>query len=740
MMRRVHTLAHTSAAVCAAVLTAAVLAGACFRGPMPPRPAATAQAAPFSTADRARWDEMARTVTIYRDRYGIPHVFARTDPGAVFGFAYAQAEDNFPRVEDNFIRALGRASEVHGDRSLEDDRLNRALEIPRLAWEEYRRLDRRTRALVDAFADGVNYYLATHPAVRPRLLQRVEPWYPLAFIRYNYFENGFARAVGVTRGEFLTAAGGQEFADNIGSNGWVIGPSRSASGNALLFINPHLPYFGPGQVYEGHVQSDEGWNFTGYTRFGFPFPYVGHNETLGWVSTDNAADLADAYRVTFDDPRRPLAYRYGRGYRIAREWRDTIRIRTEAGAVEARAFTFRATHHGPIVALRGGAPLAIRLAKIEDEGWLAEWYAMTRARNIAELKRAMRPLDMLFGNIMAADRWGRTWYLYNAAVPRRDPRFNWSVPVDGADPRTEWRGYHSIDELPQLADPPSGWMENSNSSPFRMTDRGTVDENRFPRYMVPEWTAQNARSQAGHRLLRHATRITLEDLARMAFDTRASRADTLLPRLFAAYEESRDTVLRRRVEPAVEELERWDRVATTSSVPMTVFYSWASMLSGEGRPPVPLTTHLRTFAAALDTMEARWGTWRVPWGDVVRLQRVDEFAAPPGQIPFSDDAPSLPVPAVDGRLGAIFTMYPAAFPGRKRLYGMAGASYVSVVEFAPQVRALAIHTFGASGDPSSPHFFDQAPLFARGEMRPAWFTREEILANLERSYRPGELP
>ena len=725
-----------------AALVACVLGG-CFRGAVPPRPASTAPPEPFSAADRGRWEQMAQTVTIYRDTYGIPHVFARTDPGAVFGFAYAQAEDNFLRIEDNFIRSAGRAAEVYGDASLEDDRLNRALELPRLAWEEYHRLDGRTRALVDAYADGVNYYLATHPTVKPRLLQRIEPWYPLAFIRYNYFESGFARAIGVTRSEFLTASAEmrQGIADNVGSNGWVIGPSRSASGNALLFVNPHLPFFGPGQVYEGHVHSDEGWNFTGYARFGFPFPYVGHNETLGWVSTDNAADVADAYRETFDDPRRPLAYRYGRGYRIAREWKDTIRVRT-GGSVESRIFTFRATHHGPVVALRGGSPLAIRLAKIEDEGWLPEWYAMTRARNIPELKRAMRPLDMLFGNVMAADRWGRTWYMYNAAVPRRDPRFNWSVPVDGADPRTEWRGYHSMDELPQLADPPSGWMENSNSSPFRMTDRGNVDENRFPRYMVPEWTAQNARSQAAHRILRNATQVTLDDLARMAFDTRASRADTLLPRLFAAYEESRDGALKARVAPAVEELERWDRVATTSSIPTTIFYAWSSMLYGEGRPPLPLSMHLSLLAAAMDSMQTRWGSWRVPWGDVNRLQRIDEFApsAAPDRIPFSDAEASLPVPAVDGRLGAIFTMYPAAFPGLRRMYGMAGASYVSVVEFGPQVRALAVHTFGSSGDPRSPHFFDQAHLYARREMRPAWFTIDEIKANAERSYRPGENP
>jgi penicillin amidase len=250
--------------------------------------------------------QLARSVTIYRDTYGVPHVFGRTDASTVFGFAYAQAEDNFWRVEENFILALGRASELYGEKQLEEDRLNHALEIPRLAREEYARLDAKMRSICDAYAAGFNYYLARHPEA-PRLLTKIEPWHTLAFIRYNYYQNGFARDRNLRRGGLQTAAIDNDLKEHTGSNGWVIGPSRSATGHAMLFINPHLPFFGPGQVYEGHVHSDEGWNFTGYTRFGFPFPYVGHNENGGWVSTDNAADLEDVYLETFDDPARPLA-------------------------------------------------------------------------------------------------------------------------------------------------------------------------------------------------------------------------------------------------------------------------------------------------------------------------------------------------------------------------------------------------------------------------------------------------
>ena len=286
---------------------------------------------------------LASQVTIYRDKFGVPHAFGRTDAATAFGFGYAQAEDNFPRLEDNFIRAIGRRAEVDGEGAIGEDRLNRVLELPRLARDEYARLDPKMRALVDGFVAGINYWMEKHPSASRRLLARIEPWYPLAVIRYNYFQNGFVFASGLRRNEMVLGAGTPE-ADDLrgenGSNGWVVGPSRSASGHALLFINPHLPFFGPGQVYEGHVQSDEGWNFTGYTRFGFPLPYVGHNESAGWVSTDNAADMSDLYLESFDDPSRPLSYKYGDGRRQAVEWRDSIRVKTAAG-VETRTFVLR---------------------------------------------------------------------------------------------------------------------------------------------------------------------------------------------------------------------------------------------------------------------------------------------------------------------------------------------------------------------------------------------------------------
>jgi acyl-homoserine-lactone acylase len=703
----------------------------------------TAQQARIRKTGPIRQDyaaQLASEVTVYRDTYGVPHVFGRTDAATVFGFAYAQAEDNFWRLEENFIMALGRASELYGTEALNEDRLNRALEISRLAQEEYGRLDPKMRSLCDAFAAGFNFYMSRHPEVRPRLLTQIEPWHMLAFIRYNYFQNGFARDPSLSGG-LETARDDRDLTSNVGSNGWVIGPSRSKTGHTMLLINPHLPFFGSGQVYEGHVHSDEGWNFTGYTRFGFPFPYVGHNDDLGWVSTDNAADLQDVYAETFDDPARPLAYRYGNGHRLATERVEEIRVKTDTG-VEVRRFKMLKTHHGPVLSLRDGKRLAIRMAKFDGEGWLREWYEMTKARNLPEFKAALRPLNMLFGNVMYADRSGNTYYLYNGAVPRRDPRFDWTKPLDGSDPATEWRGYHTIDELPQLTNPRTGWMQNCNTTPFLLTSEGNPEGARYPKYMVQE--GDTPRGRIARRILSTTPAFSFEAWTRAAFDTHVIRADELLPEFLAELKaaasagiSATNTTRAERLRAAYDELSAWDHRATNESVAMTIFSAWRDRISARDKPTlVTADWQLAALSEVLDELEQRFGTWRVAWGEVNRLQRLDESK----DEKFDDARPSLPITGVNGSDGAVFTFYSRGLAGQKRRYGRAGATYVSVVEFAPQVRALSVHVFGANGDPKSRHYMDQAALYARGEFKPAWFTLKEIRANLEASYHPGEEP
>ena len=674
--------------------------------------------------------QFTRSVTIYRDTYGVPHVFGPTDASCVFGYLYAQAEDNFWQIEDGFIRALGRASEVYGERTLSDDEQVRALEIPRLSQAEYKRAAPRIQALLDAAAAALNYYLDRNPRTKPRLIHRFEPWHILAFSRYAMYEQFVLKQTGVKADEIKTAAESQ------GSNMWAISPAKSATGHAMLFINPHQPFFGIGQWYEGHVHSDEGWDLSGASYFGAIFPTIGHNEYLGWSHTVNRPHMFDVYEETFDDPAHPLAYRYKGSHRTAVEWSETIAIKTSGGMV-TRRFTFRKTHHGPILAKRDGKYLAVKMAKLEEGGQLEERYAMGKARSLAEFKQAMSALALPMFNTIYADREGNIFYLYNGAIARREANIDWSRPVDGSTPQTEWQDFHPLAELPQVLNPASGFVQNCNSTPFFATSEGNPVAENFPKYMVSE--GDNARAKMSRRILFTRGHFSFDEWAHAGFDTYVLMADEALPQM---WNHDPGTLLDRtgvgsEAMQAMEELHAWNRRSSADSVAMTLFMLWFERQYGTAVVPAvkPKETWQESLNHAVAQLKRDYGTWRVPWGEINRLQRNQSG----GEEPFSDDRPSLPIAGAPGDVGIIFNFYARPQTAQKRRYGTAGHSFVSVIDFGPQPEARSILVFGESADPESPHYFDQAQLYAKREFKPAWFTLDEIKAHAERTYHPGNL-
>jgi acyl-homoserine-lactone acylase len=703
-------------------------------------------------------ERMARVVTIVRDQWGVPTVYGPTDAAVAFGLAYAQAEDNYWQIEEDYIHALGRASHYYGERYLAADLVKAAFEVERLSREEYAREPAARRAVWDAYAAGLNYYMRTRP-VQPRLISPWEPW--MLFARFRTVAAGtvvdgvrLGQATGVARDTAAspaapgagTAGGyvqlvGTWDADAVdaglsdtdvprGANTWAVAPARTLAGHALLFQSPHAGFFGSGQLYEAHVHSAAGWHVRGHAILGTPVLRSGHNQHLAWSHTDTGADHSDVYAVTFDHPADPLAYRYDGEWRYATEWEDTLHVNTADGVV-ARAYRFRRTHHGPVVALAGGRALAVRIGRHEDGGSLQQWYAMNHARGLDEFRTALNMRALPTSNTMYADAEGNIYYLHGNAVPRRDASLDWSRPVDGNTSATEWQGYHELNELPELLNPPGGWLQNASSTPFHATAApDTPDATRYPAYMARE--PDNEVARAARRLLEPETSWTWDAWASAAFDTYVGEAADAIPPLVLEWERvgGLEPLRAMRVDAAVDALRGWDRISTVASEAMTLFVLWQERVrSGGFRGEF---ASFRALEGVVARLERDFGSAAVPWGAINRLQRVHTS----GAAPFSDDAPSLPVAGGPPWAGMIFSFQSAPGPGRLR-YGTSGHSWVSVVELRPDIRSSSVVPFGQSADPASPHYFDQAPLYADGRLKPAWFTRADVMANARRVYRPG---
>jgi penicillin amidase len=709
-------------------------------------------------------DALASQVTIYRDRWGVPHIDGATDAACVFGMAYAQCEDYFWQVEDNYILGMGRYAEAHGRKGLNSDLLNRAFEIVPRSQADFATLEPAMQDMFAAFTAGINYYLKKHPEVRPRLIQNYEPWMVMAMgrhllmefaFRYTHLSGDFSPR---STGEIWTALDTSRWNDpvrmQVGSNAWAIAGSRTKSGKAMLYINPHQPWFGFGQFYEGHLRSGEGWQFSGGTFFGNPLPGLGFNEYLGWAFTVNEPDIADAWIETFDDPANPLKYRYGDGYRTATEWKEIIKIK-QGDKLQEKEFTFRKTHHGPIVRKQDDVHyLSAMIAKLYDGNLLRQVLKLVRAKNFDQWRSGMAMLNFQFMNTVYADRDGNIFYLYNGTIPRRDPSFDWSKPVDGSNPKTEWQGYHESYELPQVLNPPSGFVQSCNSTPFTATDDGNPLAGDFPNYMVEDKHDDKRRAKISRYLLRGMHDITFDDWQRYALDTTLYWPMTQLPQFQRELESLKKTDPRlvAQVEPYFNHLLDWDCKCTSGSTQTTLCVAWYEELYGFGYPAETLKTEyikepknkFKALIRAAAKLKGLFGDWKVAWGDVNRIQRhanVADFV----DIPFDDSQPSLPCDGVHGPLGVAFVVYytpsvnlPLLGRSMKKHYGVVGNTYMGCIEFADKPKAATLLQFGQSGVPNAPHYMDQAQLLSQRKFKPGLFDWDEIKAQAERIYKPGE--
>ena len=416
---------------------------------------------------------------------------------------------------------------------------------------------------------------------------------------------------------------------------------------------------------------------------------------------------------------------------------------------EDRTYTFRKTHHGPIVGRHSdGRYLAVRISRLTEGSRIRQVLKMAKARNFADWRAAMAELNLQMFNTCYADRDGNIFYVYNGAIPKRDPSFDWTKPVDGSDPRTEWQGLHTFDELPQILNPESGFLQNCNATPFLATDVGNPSIGDFPAYMAEDRFDDKRRSQISRMLLREMHDITFDDWKAAGWDTTLYWPLVNLPQLAVELKalHNTDSVLAAKAQPYFDHLRDWNCKSSIDSTQTTLCVQWYEELYGRGYPVETLKAEFVGNAAAkfealvraAEKIEAFYGDWRIKWGDVSRIQRHANYADI-AHIPFSDSLPSLPCAGVPGPLGVVFnTYYVPPSAKHKNQYGVVGGSFIGMYEFGDKVQAVTILQFGQSSDPKSPHFMDQAELYSKRQFKPAWFEWSDVLAHAKHSYHPGD--
>ncbi|HEY9364196.1 MAG TPA: penicillin acylase family protein [Chitinophagaceae bacterium] len=708
----------------------------------------------FTTTEINRWEKQAKQVTIIRDNFGIPHIYGKSDADAVFGLLYAQCEDDFKRVEMNYIEKLGRMAEVKGSGELYNDLLVRLVIDSSAAIADFKKAPAWLRKLCNAFADGINFYLYKNPSEKPALLQRFQPWYPLLWTDGSI---GAISVAGISVSELKNFYTNTNEAVSIkkqeeeivtGSNGFAFSSKITASGNAILYINPHVTfYFRP----EVHVVSEEGLNAYGAVTWGQFFVYQGFNEHCGWMHTSSYADVSDAYIEKFSKKNNQWFYQYNNTEKPVTEKKITLRFR-DGNTTGTKTINALFTGHGPIMAKRNGQLLSVRSNNRDLNGLIQSWQR-TKTKSFAEYKKVMDLLANTSNNTVYADAEGNIAYWHGNFIPRRDQKFDWAKPVDGTTSATDWKGLHPVNESVHLYNPPNGWIENCNSTPYTAAGNYSPKRENYPAYMAPD--GQNFRGINAVKLLSGQKDYTIDKVIAAGYDNYLAAFEVLVPALINVFEKTATNSNKYYLlkEP-IDILKAWDYRCGENSVATTLAVEWGQRLlpaiyrtqvaDGEEDGQVTKTKLFAARASAenflqplqetISDLQNKFGRWQLPWGEINRFQRIS------GDIDqqYNDEAPSLPVGFASSTWGMLPSYSSRSFTGTKKRYGVNGNSFICVVEFGKKVRAKSLLAGGQSGHKESPHFDDQALMYTKGEFKEVLFYKEDVLKHAEKTYHPGQ--
>ncbi|CAA9196202.1 penicillin acylase family protein [Flavobacterium collinsii] len=703
-----------------------------------------------------RLQNLAQQVTIIRDNWGIPHVYGKTDADAVFGLLYAQCEDDFKRIEMNYIEKLGRLSEIKGQSVLYNDLEIKLLIDTEEAKADYKKAPLWLKKLLNSYADAVNFYLYKHPEVKPALLTHFEPWFPLLWTDGSI---GAISTADLTIGELKAFYSGNtdkvayvEREKNVqtGSNGFAFAPSKTANGNAILYINPHTTfYFRP----EVQVTSDEGLNVYGAVTWGQFFVYQGFNDHCGWMHTSSNVDVADMYAEKIIDKKGKLFYEFDKKLIPVIEKEITINY-TENGKLIAKKFKTYFTNNGPIMAKRDGKWISLKSNNRSMTSLIQSW-VRTKSASFEDYKKAMDLKANTSNNTVYADDKGNIAYWHGNFIPIRDKNLNWSKVIDGSVSATQWKGLHEVNETVHLYNPVNGWLQNCNSTPYSVAGENSPKKQNYLPYMAPD--GENFRGINAVRIFSKGNQYTLDKVIADGYDTKLSIFEILIPSLITIFENNNNNNSKNpeyaELNEAISILKNWDYYAKENSIATALAVEWAYKLD-----PIILKAYVdegeldqventKKFAknatanqmlpqlqAVLKELNSKWGTWKVTWGDINRFQRSSGDI----DLKYDDAQPSLPIAFGPGSWGSLPSFKSSYQKDSKKRYGYNGNSFVCAVEFGPKIKAKSLLAGGNSGDPKSRHFNDQSEMYQKGSFKEVLFYKEDVIKNAEKTYHPGE--
>jgi acyl-homoserine lactone acylase PvdQ len=703
------------------------------------------------TSEQVRWKTHSENTKIIRDRFGVPHIYGKSDADAVFGLLYAHCEDDFNRIEQNYIWAIGRLAEVEGEKAIYSDLRVKMFMTTDEAKLYYENSPEWLKKLCVAFADGINYYLYKNPKVKPKLITRFEPWMPMYFSEgsiggdieristqkiKNFYESDSTMLLSAVYKSPMQSNDNEP----RGSNGFAISGKLTESGNAMLLINPHTSFFFRG---EAHVVSEEGLNAYGAVTWGQFFIYQGFNEKTGWMHTTSYADVMDEFIETIIKTDAGYKYVYGDELRSVKSIEISLKYKQE-DQLKDKNFTIYRTHHGPITHSIGNKWVATAMMWNPVKA-LSQSYIRTKLNNHKEFREMMNIRTNSSNNTVYADADGNIAYYHGNFMPKRNVKFDYSKPIDGSNPETDWKGLHTVDEIIKVFNPPNGWIQNCNSSPYTSADIFSPKVNDYPRYMSLD--QENFRGIHAIRLLKNANNLNIDKLINLAYDPYLPAFEVLIPGLVEAYDQSNNP--NQSLREAIEVLRNWDYAVSKESVAMSLAHFYGLLYLQEGKYidglsvlerieyfgiSSPKQERLEIFEKTIAQLNSDFGSWNMPWGEINRYQRIN------GEInqPFNDKSSSIPIGMASGQWGALASFGARSYNNTKRIYGTSGNSFVAVVEFGKKVKAKSILVGGQSGNPNSPHFADQIQRYDEVKFKNVAYYKEDVERSAKQTYHPGE--